>query len=76
MSEVKEVKLLKIETKFDMTKGDIGVTYACTGIFEDIMKDAGAEKDVVETLTKIEIMIDDLMTKINDNMKVGVMQHV
>lgn len=62
-------KLLKIEMVFDAEKEKIEINASCTQMLKDLIEETNSEREIIETLTEIEIKLHELMSKIDDKME-------
>lgn len=62
-------KLLKIEMVFDAEKEEIEINASCTQMLKDLIEETNSEREIIETLTEIEIKLHELMSKIDDKME-------
>ena len=62
-------KLLKIEMVFDAEKEEIEINASCTQMLKDLIEETNSEREVIETLTEIEVKLQELMSKIDDKME-------
>lgn len=65
----KKANLLKIEVVFDMKKEDIVIDSMCTDLFKSMIEETNLEEETIITVRKIENMIEELISQIND--KIG-----
>ena len=63
----KKANLLKIEVAFDMKKEDIVIDSMCTDLFKSMIEETNLEEEMITTVSTIEDMIEELFSKINDN---------
>lgn len=62
-------KLLKIEMVFDAEKEEIEINASCTQMLKDLIEETNSEREMVETLTEIEVKLHELMSKIDNKME-------
>lgn len=62
-------KLLKIEMVFDAEKEEIEINASCTQMLKDLIEETNSEREVIETLTEIEVKLHELMSIIDDKME-------
>ena len=62
-------KLLKIEMVFDAEKEEIEINASCTQMLKDLIEETNSEREVIETLTEIEVKLQELMSIIDDKME-------
>ena len=62
-------KLLKIEMVFDAEKEEIEINASCTQMLKDLIEETNSEREVIETLTEIEVKLHELMSKIDNKME-------
>lgn len=63
----KKANLLKIEVVFDIEKEDIVVDNMCTELFKSMIEETNLEEETVIAVSMIETIIEELFSKINDN---------
>ncbi len=63
----KKANLLKIEVVFDIEKEDIVVDNMCTELFKSMIEETNLEEETVIAVSMIEAIIEELFSKINDN---------
>lgn len=63
----KKANLLKIEVVFDIEKEDIVVDNMCTELFKSMIEETNVEEETVIAVSMIETIIEELFSKINDN---------
>lgn len=63
----KKANLLKIEVVFDIEKEDIVVDNMCTELFKSMIEETNLEEETIITVSMIETIIEELFSKINDN---------
>ena len=62
-------KLLKIEMVFDAEKEEIEINASCTQMLKDLIEETNSEREMIETLTEIEVKLQELMSIIDDKME-------
>lgn len=62
-------KLLKIEMVFDAEKEEIEINANCTQMLKDLIEETNSEREMIETLTEIEVKLHELMSKIDNKME-------
>ena len=62
-------KLLKIEMVFDAEKEEIEINASCTQMLKDLIEETNSEREIIETLTEIEVKLQELMSIIDDKME-------
>lgn len=62
-------KLLKIEMVFDAEKEEIEINASCTQMLKDLIEETNSEREMIETLTEIEVKLHELMSIIDDKME-------
>lgn len=62
-------KLLKIEMVFDAEKEEIEINASCTQMLKDLIEETNSEREMIETLTEIEVKLHELMSKIDNKME-------
>ena len=62
-------KLLKIEMLFDAEKEEIEINASCTQMLKDLIEETNSEREIIETLTEIEVKLHELMSKIDNKME-------
>ena len=62
-------KLLKIEMVFDAEKEEIEINASCTQMLKDLIEETNSEREIIETLTEIEVKLHELMSIIDDKME-------
>lgn len=62
-------KLLKIEMVFDAEKEEIEINASCTQMLKDLIEETNSEREMIETLTEIEVKLQELMSKIDNKME-------
>lgn len=62
-------KLLKIEMVFDAEKEEIEINASCTQMLKDLIEETNSEREIIETLTEIEVKLHELMSKIDNKME-------
>lgn len=66
---MKKAGLLKIEMVFDAEKEEIEINASCTQMLKDLIEETNSEREMVETLTEIEVKLHELMSKIDNKME-------
>lgn len=66
---MKIAKLLKIEMVFDAEKEEIEINASCTQMLKDLIEETNSEREMIETLTEIEVKLHELMSIIDDKME-------
>ena len=66
---MKKAGLLKIEMVFDAEKEEIEISASCTQMLNDLIEGTNAEREMIETLTEIEVKLHELMSKIDNKME-------
>lgn len=66
---MKKAGLLKIEMVFDAEKEEIEINASCTQMLKDLIEETNSEKEMIETLTEIEVKLHELMSKIDNKME-------
>lgn len=64
---IKEAKLLKVEVAFNMEEESIEVEAMCTDLFKSMIEETNLEEETVIKVSMIETIIEELFSKINDN---------
>ena len=62
-------KLLKIEMVFDAEKEEIEINASCSQMLKDLIEETNSEREMIETLTEIEVKLHELMSKIDNKME-------
>ena len=62
-------KLLKVEMVFDAEKEEIEINASCTQMLKDLIEETNSEREIIETLTEIEVKLHELMSIIDDKME-------
>ena len=62
-------KLLKVEMVFDAEKEEIEINASCTQMLKDLIEETNSEREMIETLTEIEVKLHELMSIIDDKME-------
>ena len=62
-------KLLKIEMVFDAEKEEIEINASCTQMLKDLIEETNSEREIIETLTEIEVKLHELMSIIDGKME-------
>lgn len=62
-------KLLKIEMVFDAEKEEIEINASCAQMLKDLIEETNSEREMIETLTEIEVKLHELMSKIDNKME-------
>lgn len=66
---MKKAGLLKIEMVFDAEKEEIEINASCTQMLKDLIEETNSEREMIETLTEIEVKLHELMSKIDNKME-------
>lgn len=66
---MKKAGLLKIEMVFDAEKEEIEINASCTQMLKDLIEETNSEREMIETLTEIEVKLQELMSKIDNKME-------
>lgn len=62
-------KLLKVEMVFDAEKEEIEINASCTQMLKDLIEETNSEREMIKTLTEIEVKLHELMSIIDDKME-------